>query len=80
MAAAVAAGVHPYVLKLLVNHALPKADVTASYLREDEVEARREPQERISEWLLRAVGASPASDSAPGATIAAPRALPSSCR
>jgi hypothetical protein len=68
ISAAVAAGVHPYRVKLLVNHSVPKADVTADYLSRD-VDCLREPQQRITDWLLAAVGTSPASDNAKGATI-----------
>jgi hypothetical protein len=64
----VAAGVHLYRVKLLVNHSVPKADVTADYLSRD-VDSLREPQQRITDWLLAAVGTSPATDNAKGATI-----------
>jgi integrase len=56
---ATAAGIHPYHLKLLVNHSVPKADVTAGYLSRD-VESLREPQQRVTDWILRAVRVEPA--------------------
>jgi integrase len=59
ISAATAAGVHPYHLKLLVNHAVPKADVTAGYLSRD-VDSLREPQQRVTDWLLEAVEGAPA--------------------
>ncbi|MFC4351761.1 tyrosine-type recombinase/integrase [Fodinicurvata halophila] len=51
ISAATAAGVHPYALKLLTNHALPRGDVTAGYVRAD-VEALRPEQERVTRQLL----------------------------
>lgn len=51
ISAAVAASVHPYHIKLLVNHALPRSDVTAGYVGRD-LDALREPQERVTQWLL----------------------------
>jgi integrase len=69
MSAATAAGVHPYHLKLLVNHALPQADVTAGYLREDEVDALREPQQKVTDWLLAAVEPAPAREAGASAAV-----------
>lgn len=58
ISAATAAGVHPYQLKLLTNHALPRSDVTAGYVRAD-VEALRPAQERITALLLELLEARP---------------------
>jgi hypothetical protein len=67
ISAAVAAGVHPCHVKLLVNHATSRDYVTPGYLSRD-VGGLREPQQRITDWLLAAVRASPAGDSAQAAT------------
>jgi integrase len=40
-----------YNIKLLVNHSLPKSDVTAGYISPD-VEALREPQQKITNKIL----------------------------
>jgi integrase len=56
ISAAVAAGVHPYALKLLTNHALPTGDITAGYVQADP-EALRPEQEQITDELLRRIGA-----------------------
>jgi integrase len=48
--AAEATDVSPYTIKLLANHALPSADVTASYMSID-VERLREPMEAIAAKL-----------------------------
>lgn len=43
-----------YAIKLLVNHSLPKSDVTGGYINPD-VERLREPMQRITSELLRLV-------------------------
>ena len=48
ISAAAAAGLNPYHVKLLVNHALPKADVTGGYIVRD-VEALRPSQQRVTD-------------------------------
>lgn len=48
---AVNAGVNPYHVKLLTNHALPKADITANYVGA-EGDDLRHSQERITAYLL----------------------------
>jgi integrase len=56
ISAAEAAGVGSTHIKLLVNHSVPKADVTGGYVSRD-VDGLREPQQRVTDWLLKAVGA-----------------------
>ena len=51
ISAATAAGVHQFQLKLLVNRAVPVSDITAGYLRAD-VDSLREPQQKVTNWLL----------------------------
>lgn len=48
--AATAAGVNPYHLKLLTNHALPSTDVTAGYVGAD-LDALRREQQRVTDYL-----------------------------
>jgi integrase len=50
ISAATAAGVHPYLLKLLVNHSVPKSDVTAGYL-DASLEVLRREQEKVTDYL-----------------------------
>lgn len=45
------AKVHPYALKMLLNHALPEGDVTMGYVHVD-LEALRKDQERITAAML----------------------------
>jgi hypothetical protein len=40
----------PYAIKLLVNHAMPRGDVTGGYIQAD-AERLREPMERITTRL-----------------------------
>lgn len=54
LSAAAAAGVSPYHSKLLVNHSVPKADVTAGYISAD-VDALRPSQQRITDYLKAAM-------------------------
>lgn len=48
-------GISQYNIKLLVNHSLPKSDVTAGYIS-PEVEDLREPQQRITNKILSFLG------------------------
>jgi integrase len=49
---AVVAKVHPFALKLLMNHALPGGDITAGYVRGD-FRALLEAQQSITDELKR---------------------------
>jgi integrase len=46
--------ISPYAIKLLVNHSLPKADVTAGYVQA-ELERLRVPMQKITDQLLKLV-------------------------
>ena len=49
--AATNAGVNPYHVKLLTNHALPKSDITGGYIS-SEGDDLRNSQERVTAYLL----------------------------
>lgn len=51
ISAATAADVHPYVLKLLVNHSVPRDDVTAGYV-DVSTEVLRRETEKVTAYLL----------------------------
>lgn len=58
MAIATDLGVPTYPKKLLVNHSVPRADITDGYVANPDIELCRPWQQKISEWIVRAASES----------------------